>query len=148
MDKDTEKVEAEGTFFLSQSLFSDVVDCSGVDTTTPGISTPHESQASGSSISYSPIFERLPEKKGPDSEVEIDQGISSKSPSTSDGRRVGVVGPTIRKLDVVTSSAIRKTQVISKVSDIVRELVENAVDSVAGSIQVHLVVAYLFQLHL
>lgn len=45
----------------------------------------------------------------------------------------------IKALDQLTSSTLRKSQVINKVSDVVRELVENALDAGATTIQVYLV---------
>ncbi len=45
----------------------------------------------------------------------------------------------IRALDELTASSIRKCQVINKVSDIVRELVENSLDAGSTTVQVYLV---------
>lgn len=76
---------------------------------------------------------------------EIEETVSTPRPScsntitTSNGKTVGVVSGTVRKLDVTTASTIRKTQVINQVSDIVRELVENSVDADSTNIQVFLV---------
>jgi hypothetical protein len=48
-------------------------------------------------------------------------------------------GYVVRKLDKDTASSIRKGQIITKVSDVVRELVDNAMDADASSVQVLLV---------
>jgi len=45
----------------------------------------------------------------------------------------------VKKLSDDTATALRRGQVISKISDVVRELVDNAIDAEATSIQVHLV---------
>lgn len=45
----------------------------------------------------------------------------------------------IRALDAITATSLRKCQVINKVSDIVRELVENSLDAGSTTVQVYLV---------
>jgi len=45
----------------------------------------------------------------------------------------------LAKLDSKVSNTIRQSQIISTISDIVRELVDNSIDAEAKSIQVSLV---------
>lgn len=66
-------------------------------------------------------------------------GEDGDSPPENRNLLDGGVAARIRVLDDITSSSLRKCQVINKGSDIVRELVENSLDAGSTTVQVYLV---------